>query len=482
MAREHRERELKFDIPGDFEPPDLVAAVGALAPDATLDTTTLKLEATYYDTDDRHLQRAGITLRRRRGGDDDGWHLKLPGDDARLEIQVQSRSSTPPREISELVQGIRLGQPIRQRLKLQTHREQHRLVAGGDCVAEIALDDVTSIVVGDEPLVDVWRELEVELCAAGDEQLLGKLAKQMKKAGAVRSAHVSKYSRGIGPAARRARLKGLPALVDDYLEEQRNALAHGDLRMRREENAVHRTRVAIRRTRSTLRVFGDLFDPERTAVLDAELKWYAEVLGRVRDLDIIRDGLVARVDELPDAPGQETLHAHAVAWLDSERAGAWKAVQAALRGRRYKALLVELDHWRVDPPWTALAAQKKGAVASYVAAAAKKAAKRLRKATKKAGESREHHSARKAVKRWRYALELAEPQLGARAKKRVTYLKQMQNDLGAVQDAVMSADELRRMATSADSRGRTAFAYGLLYARVEQTGELARRRVRRRYG
>ena len=37
-----------------------------------------RLEAEYYDTDDLRLIRAGITLRRRSGGDDAGWHLKLP--------------------------------------------------------------------------------------------------------------------------------------------------------------------------------------------------------------------------------------------------------------------------------------------------------------------------------------------------------------------------------------------------------------------
>ena len=48
-----------------------------------------QLEAEYYDTDDLRLIRAGITLRRRRGGDDAGWHLKLPvGAATRREIQV----------------------------------------------------------------------------------------------------------------------------------------------------------------------------------------------------------------------------------------------------------------------------------------------------------------------------------------------------------------------------------------------------------
>ena len=65
MARDYLERELKFDIPDDFDLPDLIATIGTDSEDARVETTTERLEATYYDTASRHLQRARITLRRR---------------------------------------------------------------------------------------------------------------------------------------------------------------------------------------------------------------------------------------------------------------------------------------------------------------------------------------------------------------------------------------------------------------------------------
>ena len=47
------------------------------------------LDAVYYDTADLRLIGAGITLRRRTGGEDAGWHLKLPaGADTRDEIRL----------------------------------------------------------------------------------------------------------------------------------------------------------------------------------------------------------------------------------------------------------------------------------------------------------------------------------------------------------------------------------------------------------
>ena len=43
---------------------------------------------------------------------------------------------------------------------------------------------------------------------------------------------------------------------------------------------VHTTRVATRRLRSTLRVFGELFDSAAAERLDGELAWYAQLLGQ----------------------------------------------------------------------------------------------------------------------------------------------------------------------------------------------------------
>ena len=73
------------------------------------------LEAEYYDTDDLRLIRAGITLRRRRGGDDAGWHLKLPaGADTRREIRLPlGQTGRPvPGELAGLVRAYTRGEPL----------------------------------------------------------------------------------------------------------------------------------------------------------------------------------------------------------------------------------------------------------------------------------------------------------------------------------------------------------------------------------
>ena len=67
------------------------------------------LEAEYYDTDDLRLLRNGITLRRRRGGSDPGWHLKLPlggAHPARDQAALGRGGRRVPAELARLVRGL----------------------------------------------------------------------------------------------------------------------------------------------------------------------------------------------------------------------------------------------------------------------------------------------------------------------------------------------------------------------------------------
>ena len=93
---------------------------------------------------------------------------------------------------------------------------------------------------------------------------------------------------------------GLAGLVDSYLQPQYAQLARNDRLLRDGENVTHETRVAIRRIRSTLRVFDTLFEPTRAAHLDTSLKWYADLLGTVRDLDIATARVERQLDDIPD--------------------------------------------------------------------------------------------------------------------------------------------------------------------------------------
>ena len=452
MAKSYLERERKFDVPPDF----------ALPPLTDQKPRTHQLEAVYYDTDDALLQARGATLRRRTGGNDAGWHLKVPHPGGKLELRAGLESPRPPRELLEVSRGLRFGQPLRRRLELTTMREAYEICStDGELVAEVADDRVIAVVPSSRATVR-WRELEIELGPAGSQEAMGRLTSRLREAGATPATAESKYARAVGEPTR-PQLSGLTELVDDYLQAQYDALAFGDLRMRRGENAVHKTRVAVRRVRSTLRVFGDIFDTERVASLDAELRWYAELLGAVRDLDVAGRHLVEDlqgVRELVPDRAAKTL----LGWVGRERNQAWARLQAVLNGRRYGVLMRELAAWRREPPWAANFDNDPAAVRTFVKRARTKSDKRLRQAERADPDTVDEafHRARKAAKRTRYAAELARPYLGKKAKKVARKHEERQEELGVRQDHRMLLALLLRLAGQEPTEPEPAFACGVL--------------------
>src|SRR5664279_2352620 len=75
MTTKHLEIEHKYDVAQDLPWVDLSTVDGVAAVEPA---QVVALTATYYDTPALRLARAGITLRRRAGGSDAGWTMKLP--------------------------------------------------------------------------------------------------------------------------------------------------------------------------------------------------------------------------------------------------------------------------------------------------------------------------------------------------------------------------------------------------------------------
>ena len=91
MAVDARETEIKYEAAAGMALPSF-ADLPQVA--RTREAAEEKLDADYFDTDDLRLIRAGITLRRRRGGHDAGWHLKLP---AGHRHQARDQAAARPR-------------------------------------------------------------------------------------------------------------------------------------------------------------------------------------------------------------------------------------------------------------------------------------------------------------------------------------------------------------------------------------------------
>jgi CHAD domain-containing protein len=265
-------------------------------------------------------------------------------------------------------------------------------------------------------------------------------------------------------------------LVGGYIAEQCTVIIDSEAELRAGANVVHTTRVAVRRLRSTIRVFPDLFDPSEARHLDEELVWWAGLLGDVRDLDILAQRQSALLAELPGelilGPVASTIESE----LAVQRKQATDAILEALDSMRFRKLIGLMHHWRSDAPFTAAADVAPNAINTMIKKAKRKAGKRLTTAAaaRRAGEPSDElfHRARKASKRYRYAVEAAQPVWGSKADKIILERKDLQDLLGNHQDGIVSAGFLRELGARLGVRsGQNGFSYGVLYAREVSAGE-----------
>ena len=199
------EIERKYAVEAGFVLPDLSAVPGVAA---VTGPDTYHLTAVYLDTPGLDLAAARITLRRRTGGVDAGWHLKLPAEaEARREVHAPlgPGGEPVPEELSGLVAETIHGRPLRPIARLQTTRTVRRLTdAAGQVLAEVADDEVTGSLpdqdacATDAPpdpaawrTATAWREVEIEL-GHGTAGLLDEAGRLLLQAGARPSPSASK--------------------------------------------------------------------------------------------------------------------------------------------------------------------------------------------------------------------------------------------------------------------------------------------------
>ncbi|WP_372407652.1 CHAD domain-containing protein [Streptomyces luteireticuli] len=471
MADTVREIERKYeavDGAGPARLPDLTRA----APVAGVRARgVVELDAVYYDTADRRLLAAGITLRRRTGGSDAGWHLKLPvAPGVRDEVRAPLTVARVPRALTSLVRSRVRGAPLAPVARIGTRREISELVGGdGSVLAEVAVDAVTA---GDVS----WAEIEVELAEGTDPALFDALEPRLRKAGLRPARSGSKLARALGSAGAPAEAVPLPGdaggHVLAYVREQVEAVVALDPGARRgTEDAVHQMRVATRRLRSAFRTYGKVLDRRVTDPIGVELRWLAGELGIDRDREVLVARLRERLDELPRALVRGPVRARLRVWSARSGAEARRRLTATLDGPRYLALLDALDALVADPPLLPGAARRPEKV---LARAVRRDCGRLSVRVEHAlatapGQERDRalHDARKAAKRARYAAEAAAPALGKDARRLARRMKAVQTVLGDHQDSVLARGALRTLAAQAEGAGEPTFTYGLLYGREE---------------
>lgn len=262
----------------------------------------------------------------------------------------------------------------------------------------------------------------------------------------------------------------------------RRSLADGLQRLVRSEpharlgddvEGVHQLRVATRRLRSDLRTMRRHLDVAAVDALRGELGWLADLLGAVRDPDVLGMRLVALLADLPDAePGGARLLAHLTEQHDQARA----ALLAALDGPRVVALRTALHRAIEQPPGSPeqLAVPVHDAVPALVGRVWKPVAR----AVDALGDDPPDtalHELRLLVKRLRYAVELLVPIEGKPARRTAKAAAALSDELGVHQDAAVAAAWLHAAAVDLGD-AEAAFVAGRIAGHEDAAAAAVRQR------
>jgi len=376
---------------------------------ATSNGSTRTFVATYVDTPDRRLARAGIVLRRRVEKGKSIWEARV----GETTVSATGGPARPPAELQRVLAALLRGQELIQVARVRRRENDVALLDGQRVLASYSGMD--------EALADA-------LDAPKEDPEPGKNA----------------------PAVEHLRA---------FLRAQLVAIERHDpaVRVGSDPEDLHDLRVAVRRSRAALRESRSLLGDEQRRVLRDELKWFGGQLGPARDLDV----LVARVRaEVAELDGSDVVPAGKIVMqLEAEREAAQAEVFATLESPRYAELLVLLEELVAAPP-----------VASSdvsLDALAKREFRKLERQVKALGPAPSNdalHRTRIQAKRARYATELASKQLGNDGRRLIAAAKKFQDVVGEHQDAVVAEERIRAAVRRARGVG-SALAAGRLIER-----------------
>jgi CHAD domain-containing protein len=428
-----------------------------------------QLDAVYFDTPNRDLAAHRITLRRRTGGPDAGWHLKLPaGPDARTEVREPLGSGAEdavPDALRDVVLAIVRDRPLTPVARISTERTVDMLYGPGGALAEFSDDQVTAQAAQDGP-VQRWREWELEL-AGGDRELLERLANRLLDAGAVPAGHGSKLARVLEATAETESPEPPDDPIHRAVAEQVGELIVWDRAVRADVyDSVHQMRVTTRKIRSLLQSSEDAFGITDDAWILDELRQLAAVLGVARDAEVLAEKYEKALDELPADLVRGPVRERLVDGAKKRYASGRRRSLIAMRSDRYFRLLDALESLVANTPPPASSGDEEPETVTIDAAykRVRKAAKAAKTADSDAERDEVLHRIRKRAKRLRYtASATGADNVEDRA-------KSIQSLLGDHQDSVVSRAHLSREAAVAHAAGEDTFTYGVLYQLEESVG------------
>lgn len=446
---------------------------------------------TYLDTAVGSVSGAGSSIRIRTVGGARELTTKTGGSSApglrdRTELTLELAPGIGPQMlegvVGERVRELTSGEALVEDVALATLRRRFDVVRAGERCAEIALDEVCLIENGasSEPFQRVEVESKAETtdgAQAVADALRARFAleaapdSKLERARAMQTAALARLlpaastaidgSMSTGEAARLVAGRNLAAL-----------LLHGPGVRLGEVEAVHQARVAVRRTRAALSLFGHVL-PDDARTISGELAFVGRALGDVRDLDV----------QLIEIARMQTEHgddlSDVLAVLAGRRSSAARKARAMFDSPRartaigHAATLVGSPVATDGPAATGVSRAAAGLITKRYRPVARDA-----RAVNRKTPASELHALRLRCKRLRYSVEFFMPLYPNAAGAVVRQLGLLQDRLGAQQDAVVAGASLRKLAHEVESQ-QLAFQLGRVAERYAVDADAGRHEIKR---
>ena len=421
---------------------------------------SIHLERTYLDTYDWRLFDAHHVLVLERG--DRGAELVLQ-DRASERSDLRVSVTTSPSTAGELPTSLRhrLGKTVSDRTLLEVGCEQVdlwplRLEDGeGKTVARVDIERISSTATA--PTV------RVELVAVRGYEREAKRVRALLDAQAdlqpgvdpvVRAVRATGEEPGVGPVpddlVLSPRTRAATALGEVLQHEFAVVVALEDgVRRNLDPDMLHGFRIAIRRTRTVVRLAKRHLPDKITGVWGPEWRWLAGTTSTPRDLDVLLDEIDRARAEL-DGGGKLGID-EVVEVVQRKRDSAQEQLSRALSGDRYGTLK---RGWSYElAQHAATETGGKGTARDLARELTARAAKQLAsqaKAISPDSPADAIHDARKRAKRLRYSLDIFGGLLPAgQTKGTLKALKHLQDDLGEFNDCDVHRELLARLLDAA---------------------------------
>jgi triphosphatase len=467
--------------------------------------TTRELHSIYWDTPSRTLRQASLLLRTRRTGrrwvqtlKHDSPDGRTAGLDRRAEWERPVSGQAPDLDgFADTPLGEALNDAEAAQLTAVFAAEFRRTTrllktADGDEI-ELALDRGAIIgTAGREPICEAELELK-----RGRPQALYALARELARQVPLRVGRHSKSARGymLGQEEIQLPMRARAVTLDpsmlaedafavvvrgclDQLQGNEQPVAGTAEHGPGDGEAVHQMRVALRRLRAAISLFGPAVRTEATEAIRHQAKWLAGELGAARDLDVLlADGLAEARSALPDESGLEALTEELAAARDE----GYERALAAVGDPRFTDFVLAQGAWIEGRQYIADAPELERPVEEFAAEVLQRRHRKLLKASSQLAEldEKQRHALRIRVKKQRYAGEFFHALFpGKRAARYTTGLAKLQDALGRLNDAAVARRIINERVEAAERVGSNR-AIELRYAAGLVIGWQAREAARR---